>query len=100
MGERWIREHNFERLKEHIIPLSKANQFDDAKNEWRLVGVQIQEEFDNCPQIPSPPELATGNAGLAPTGLVCIAAYHQASTPTNDTHHGKRVGPVAWWFVA
>ena len=49
MGERGIMEHNFERLKEHIIPLSKANQFDDAKNEWRLVGVQIREEFDNCP---------------------------------------------------
>ena len=41
-------EHNFEALKEHILPLSQARDFYLAKNEWVLVGVEINEEFDNC----------------------------------------------------
>src|SRR3989304_8303046 len=42
-------EHNFERLKAHILPLSNASDFGTAKNEWRIVGVEIHDEFDNCP---------------------------------------------------
>jgi hypothetical protein len=42
-------EHNFERLKAHILPLSRAQTFDVARTEWRLVAVEISEEFDNCP---------------------------------------------------
>lgn len=42
-------EHNFERLKAHILPLSDAQQFDAARGEWELVGVEVSEEFDNCP---------------------------------------------------
>lgn len=42
-------EHNFERLKAHILPLSNASGWSDAKNEWRLVGVEMQEDWDNCP---------------------------------------------------
>ena len=42
-------EHNFERLKEHILPLSQADNFQSAKNEWRLSNVEINEEWDNCP---------------------------------------------------
>ena len=42
-------EHNFERLKDHILPLSVASEFYAAKNEWKLVGVEVHEEFDNCP---------------------------------------------------
>ncbi|MBS0179163.1 MAG: hypothetical protein JSR20_10430 [Nitrospira sp.] len=42
-------EHNFERLKAHILPLSRAKVFDVARTEWRLVAVEISEEFDNCP---------------------------------------------------
>lgn len=42
-------EHNFERLKAHILPQSNADIFHIAKNEWKLVGVEIHEEFDNCP---------------------------------------------------
>ncbi len=42
-------EHNFERLKAHILPLSRAKGFDVARTEWRLVAVEISEEFDNCP---------------------------------------------------
>ncbi|EPX6970130.1 hypothetical protein ACJO15_23430 [Vibrio parahaemolyticus] len=42
-------EHNFERLKEHILLLSNSSEFHHAKNEWLLVGVEIQEDFDSCP---------------------------------------------------
>lgn len=42
-------EHNFERLKAHILPLSEAEDFDAARREWNLIGVEISEEFGNCP---------------------------------------------------
>lgn len=42
-------EHNFERLKAHILPLSKARDFETARTEWRLVAVEISDDFDNCP---------------------------------------------------
>lgn len=42
-------DHNFERLKAHILPLSKSKEFHVAIKEWRLVGVEISEEFDHCP---------------------------------------------------
>jgi len=42
-------EHNFERLKAHILPLSKAKDFESARTEWKLVAVEISDEFDNCP---------------------------------------------------
>ena len=41
--------HNFERLKAHILPLSLAADFDAARREWSLIGIEISEEFDNCP---------------------------------------------------
>jgi hypothetical protein len=41
--------HNFERLKAHILPLSVSSIFDVARQEWDLVGVEISDEFDNCP---------------------------------------------------
>ncbi|MGH8053348.1 MAG: hypothetical protein ACREP4_05455 [Stenotrophomonas sp.] len=42
-------EHNFDRLKAHILPLSRAGNFEVARLEWDLVGVEITEEFDSCP---------------------------------------------------
>ena len=42
-------EHNFERLKAHILPLSNAKDFNAARKEWTLIGVEVSEEFDNCP---------------------------------------------------
>ena len=42
-------EHNFERLKAHILPLSRSQMFDVARTEWDLVSVEITEEFDHCP---------------------------------------------------
>lgn len=41
--------HNFENLKRHILPLSNSDDFYSAKNEWKLVGVEIQEDWDQCP---------------------------------------------------
>lgn len=42
-------EHNFERLKAHILPLSHSDRFEMARTEWDLVSVEITEEFDSCP---------------------------------------------------
>lgn len=42
-------EHNFERLQAHILPLSLAKNFDEAKQEWDLTGIEISYEFDLCP---------------------------------------------------
>ncbi|TMJ12369.1 MAG: hypothetical protein E6G94_13970 [Alphaproteobacteria bacterium] len=41
--------HNFERLREHILPLSQSSTFETARREWDLVGVEISDEFDSCP---------------------------------------------------
>lgn len=41
--------HNFERLKAHILPLSMANDFESARQEWRLEAIEISEEWDHCP---------------------------------------------------
>jgi len=41
--------HNFENLVKHIIPLSKSDLFDKAKNEWKLVHIEIVDDFDQCP---------------------------------------------------
>ena len=42
-------ESNFEALKEHILPLSQANGFDEARCEWDLIGIEVSDEFDYCP---------------------------------------------------
>jgi hypothetical protein len=42
-------EHNFERLKAHILPLSVSTDFNTARTEWILIGIEVSEEFDNCP---------------------------------------------------
>jgi hypothetical protein len=42
-------EHNLERLKAHILPLSVSRDFNTARTEWILIGVEVSEEFDNCP---------------------------------------------------
>lgn len=42
-------EANFEKLKEHILPLSVSSDFRMAKSEWHLVAIEISDDFDNCP---------------------------------------------------
>jgi hypothetical protein len=44
-----VMDHNFEKLKGHILPLSNSDDFNTAKNEWKLVDIEIHEDFDSCP---------------------------------------------------
>ena len=48
VGETTV-EHNFERLKAHVLLLSNSKEFSVARTEWKLVGIEVSEEFDNCP---------------------------------------------------
>ncbi len=41
--------HNFEKLKDHILPRSVARDFNAARSEWDLIFVEISEEPDHCP---------------------------------------------------
>lgn len=42
-------EHNFEKLRLHILSLSESQDFNRARDEWKLIGIEVSEEFDNCP---------------------------------------------------
>ncbi len=41
--------HNFERLKQHILALSKSATFEAARIEWKLESVEVSDEWDHCP---------------------------------------------------
>lgn len=41
--------HNFENLRDHILPLSVATNFQEARYEWKLQSVVINDELDTCP---------------------------------------------------
>jgi len=41
--------HNLERLKAHILPLSRSKHFETARAEWSLQYVEISDEVDSCP---------------------------------------------------
>lgn len=41
--------HNRENLEAHILPLSKSKKFEIVRQEWDLIGVEITQEFDQCP---------------------------------------------------
>lgn len=41
--------HSLENLKRHILPRSKASDFDMAKREWDLLDIEISEVADSCP---------------------------------------------------
>lgn len=40
---------NFTKLKAHILGLSSSDFFEEAKNEWKLVGVEIHLGLTKCP---------------------------------------------------
>ncbi|EJO9911212.1 hypothetical protein NU785_002817 [Vibrio parahaemolyticus] len=77
-------EHNFERLKEHILPLSNSQDFHAAKNEWKLVGIEIQEDWDHCPCGQRIKELCyiqnQFNANKTYVGNVCVNQFIGIST--------------------
>lgn len=72
-------EHNFERLKLHILPLSNAADFNDARNEWRLVGIEVRDDFDNCPCGKEIKELCyienQLNGNITHVGNVCVNKF-------------------------
>lgn len=77
-------EHNFERLKEHILPLSQSDDFYHAKNEWKLVDVEINEDWDNCPCGQDIKELCyiknQLNENTTYVGNVCINRFLEIDT--------------------
>lgn len=44
-----MKSKNFQNLKNHIIPLSVALNFDEAKIEWTLDHIVITNNFGKCP---------------------------------------------------
>ncbi len=77
-------EHNFEKLKAHILPQSEAPDFFSAKNEWKLVGIEIQENWNNCPCGQAIKELCyiqnQFNHNKTYVGNVCVNQFIGIST--------------------
>lgn len=77
-------EHNFERLKSHILPLSVSQVFSVARTEWSLVGVEISDEEDECPCGQSIKEHCyirnRLNGNETYVGNVCINRFIQIDT--------------------
>lgn len=71
--------HNFERLKAHILPLSESKDFSTARLEWTLTGVELHEDWDNCPCGQDIKELChiknQINGNKAYVGNVCINRF-------------------------
>ncbi len=40
---------NFQRLRDHILGLSRSDTFDEARTEWVLESIELSDEFDSCP---------------------------------------------------
>lgn len=72
-------EHNFEKLKAHILPLSNSTEFYKAKNEWKLLDIKIQEDWDNCPCGQSIKELCfiknQLNHNVTYVGNICVKQF-------------------------
>jgi hypothetical protein len=41
--------HNLERLTKHILPLSKADTFDEAVKEWDFISAEFHDDGSSCP---------------------------------------------------
>jgi hypothetical protein len=76
--------HNFEHLKAHILLLSVATIFENARLEWELIGIELSEEFDECPCSQSIKEHChirnRLNANSTYVGNVCINRFIQIDT--------------------
>ena len=77
-------EHNFEQLKSHILPLSVSKSFELARGEWRLIGIEVSEEFDNCPcgkQIKEHCYIRNSlNGNTTYVGNVCVNRFLEIET--------------------
>jgi len=76
--------HNLENHIEHIVPLSKAESFNAAKAEWKLIGIEIVEEFDKCPCGQDIKELCyienQVNQNQTYVGNICINRFLEIQT--------------------
>lgn len=76
--------HNRQRLAEHIVPLSAADNFDDAKAEWDVVRFEWHEESGNCPcghfikEFCYIQNVITGNETYV--GNVCVNKFMEIDT--------------------
>ncbi|KIM10092.1 MAG: hypothetical protein KU37_11975 [Sulfuricurvum sp. PC08-66] len=72
-------EHNHEKLKLHILPLSTSTDFGIASKEWKLVGIGLEEDWDECPCGHRIKELCyienTFNGGKTYVGNVCVNKF-------------------------
>ena len=75
---------NLEQLKTHILPLSIASSFEEARQEWDLVAVEISDEWDNCPCGQDIKEHCyirnRHNGNSTYVGNICINRFIQIST--------------------
>ncbi len=76
--------HNFENLKAHILPLSESNYFNKAKKEWVLIGVHLDDDWDECPCGKEIKELCyienELNGNKTYVGNVCVKQFIEIDT--------------------
>lgn len=76
--------HNLERLKAHILPLSVSDNFRVARQEWKLVDIEIREEGGRCPcgqRIVEHCHLKNGlNGNETHVGNVCVQKFLEINT--------------------
>lgn len=75
---------NRERLEEHIVARSEADDFNAARVEWSLVHIEYHEDWDNCPCGKDIKELCyirnEKNGQQTYVGNVCIKNFMGIST--------------------
>jgi len=76
--------HNFQKLKEKILPLSQAKSFYKAKLEWKLTSVHIENNWSHCPCGQKIKELCyitnVKNKNKIYVGNVCINNFMEIDT--------------------
>lgn len=76
--------HNIETLKKHILPLSESNNFNEAKLEWKLSRVEVDDDWNRCPCNHPIKELCyiknTLNGNETYVGNVCVNKFMDIDT--------------------
>jgi hypothetical protein len=76
--------HNRQQLSAHILPLSVANDFAGACREWRLVDIELSDDWGSCPCGQSIKEHCyiqnRVNGHTTWVGNVCIRRFMQIDT--------------------
>ncbi len=78
--------HSLAKLASHIIELSESSKFSTAKLEWDLTGIELLEDWDNCPCGKEIKELCfienRINGNQTYVGNVCINRFVGIDTGT------------------